>query len=272
MDSDDYIGYFRSLLRDTNTNPYIPQYNTRINEAHARQEIAELRRMAEARRGSGTRTAQPRRSQSIFQQFSNLFGNAGLPQVRSGILDDFFGDMEVDTSAPAETDSGTNARMEIPEYELTSTLNTFMGGSSGEPYVMTSLMSGTFAPDGSFTPRFVSGHIPASSSINSIISQMLNGFASNFRMSNPGDVMLPLTDDALKQLTIKKYSDITDTDKCKSCVICQDEFKDGAECDDVKILPCKHYFHVNCIDEWLKNYHHKCPVCRQPCGEHTAKL
>jgi hypothetical protein len=32
------------------------------------------------------------------------------------------------------------------------------------------------------------------------------------------------------------------------CAICFDEF---AADDDVKQLPCGHYFHPGCIDEWL---------------------
>ena len=53
---------------------------------------------------------------------------------------------------------------------------------------------------------------------------------------------------------------------------------DNYESDDEKnkdnnkikiiLLPCKHYFHSNCIKEWLKNYNYKCPICQNPCGEH----
>jgi len=41
------------------------------------------------------------------------------------------------------------------------------------------------------------------------------------------------------------------------CVICLDEFSKG---DKLKVLPCKHQFHVACIDAWLAD-HDRCPIC-----------
>eukprot|EP00877_Chromochloris_zofingiensis_P005812 jgi/Chrzof1/15231/Cz09g32100.t1 len=45
----------------------------------------------------------------------------------------------------------------------------------------------------------------------------------------------------------------------ESCAICFDEFQ--AE-DDVKELPCHHFYHVNCIDSWLIR-DVTCPLCKQ---------
>lgn len=42
------------------------------------------------------------------------------------------------------------------------------------------------------------------------------------------------------------------------CIICQYEYKLR---EKVKLLPCKHIFHPECIDEWLKN-EKKCPFCK----------
>ena len=43
------------------------------------------------------------------------------------------------------------------------------------------------------------------------------------------------------------------------CQICQMDF----ECDEhIKILPCKHDFHVGCIDMWLKD-HKTCCICKK---------
>ncbi|KAE9587720.1 putative transcription factor C2H2 family [Lupinus albus] len=43
------------------------------------------------------------------------------------------------------------------------------------------------------------------------------------------------------------------------CCICLGEFKDG---EKVKVFPkCKHCFHCECVDEWLK-HHSSCPLCR----------
>ncbi|PKU67874.1 E3 ubiquitin-protein ligase [Dendrobium catenatum] len=43
------------------------------------------------------------------------------------------------------------------------------------------------------------------------------------------------------------------------CAVCLSKFDDG---EDIKVLPeCKHCFHVQCIDLWLKS-HSSCPLCR----------
>jgi hypothetical protein len=42
------------------------------------------------------------------------------------------------------------------------------------------------------------------------------------------------------------------------CVICLDEWLEG---EVVKEMPCKHKFHGNCVEKWLK-LHGSCPVCR----------
>lgn len=83
------------------------------------------------------------------------------------------------------------------------------------------------------------------------------------------DVPLPLSENAMNQLQELKYSEYSTENKDKICSICQDEYKGD---DIIKILPCKHFFHTQCITEWLTNYHYKCPICRQPCGEHVANV
>ena len=42
------------------------------------------------------------------------------------------------------------------------------------------------------------------------------------------------------------------------CSVCKEEFQIGNEMLD---LPCKHYFHKDCLMPWL-NQHDSCPVCR----------
>ena len=42
------------------------------------------------------------------------------------------------------------------------------------------------------------------------------------------------------------------------CEYEKDEQITQLKCDD------KHYFHSDCIIEWIKNGHNKCPLCREP--------
>lgn len=49
-------------------------------------------------------------------------------------------------------------------------------------------------------------------------------------------------------LTYRKSSSRSNSNDDK-CAVCLSEFNHG---DQVKRLKCKHYFHVDCIDPWLK--------------------
>jgi hypothetical protein len=73
----------------------------------------------------------------------------------------------------------------------------------------------------------------------------------------------------VKHYEEKKFNEITNEDKCDSCSICQDKF---VEESILKILPCGHYFHKDCIGTWLRECHHICPLCRADCGEHQARI
>ncbi|KAL4591128.1 hypothetical protein LXL04_004077 [Taraxacum kok-saghyz] len=47
--------------------------------------------------------------------------------------------------------------------------------------------------------------------------------------------------------------------KPTECTICKDEFIKG---ENIKRLPCHHYFHHECIRRWL-SYKKNCPICRR---------
>jgi hypothetical protein len=44
----------------------------------------------------------------------------------------------------------------------------------------------------------------------------------------------------------------------EDCIICIDELHLG---DEVTVLPCKHWFHGECVVTWLER-HNTCPICR----------
>ncbi|KAG7402026.1 hypothetical protein PHYBOEH_007240 [Phytophthora boehmeriae] len=85
-------------------------------------------------------------------------------------------------------------------------------------------------------------------------------------------VVRGVTKERLEQLRVTKYNRaernpesaspqqnspdaVSNEDVCPICLI---EFEDG---EDVRNLPCKHIFHVACIDEWLKR-NTSCPMCK----------
>ncbi|KAI8603097.1 hypothetical protein EDD21DRAFT_413348 [Dissophora ornata] len=47
-----------------------------------------------------------------------------------------------------------------------------------------------------------------------------------------------------------------------TCAVCLEEFEDGEE---LRILPCRHEFHCECIDPWLVRKSSTCPLCKYDC-------
>ncbi|KAL8765047.1 MAG: hypothetical protein Q9209_007750 [Squamulea sp. 1 TL-2023] len=52
---------------------------------------------------------------------------------------------------------------------------------------------------------------------------------------------------------------IANADNGLACSVCTDDFTKG---QDVRVLPCNHKFHPECIDPWLLNVSGTCPMCR----------
>ena len=46
------------------------------------------------------------------------------------------------------------------------------------------------------------------------------------------------------------------------CVICQENMKEN---EVIRTMKCSHFFHIECIDQWLTN-HKTCPVCNYRLG------
>ncbi|KAJ0117892.1 hypothetical protein J7T55_014342 [Diaporthe amygdali] len=71
----------------------------------------------------------------------------------------------------------------------------------------------------------------------------------------------PASQSAIEKLEKKKLDRQMMGDSAKvECTICIDEMHLG---DEVTVLPCKHWFHGECVVLWLKE-HNTCPICRAP--------
>lgn len=71
----------------------------------------------------------------------------------------------------------------------------------------------------------------------------------------------PASESAIEKLEKKKLDRQMMGDSAKvECTICIDEMRVG---DEVTVLPCKHWFHGECVILWLKE-HNTCPICRAP--------
>ena len=64
-----------------------------------------------------------------------------------------------------------------------------------------------------------------------------------------------------KQGTNPAKGEANDADNGLACSVCTDDFVKG---QDIRVLPCKHKFHPECIDPWLLNVSGTCPLWYVP--------
>ncbi|KAK4148989.1 hypothetical protein C8A00DRAFT_38419 [Chaetomidium leptoderma] len=71
----------------------------------------------------------------------------------------------------------------------------------------------------------------------------------------------PASQMAIDTLEKKKVDDeMLGPEGKAGCTICIDDINKG---DEVSVLPCKHWYHGECVILWLKE-HNTCPICRKP--------
>lgn len=74
----------------------------------------------------------------------------------------------------------------------------------------------------------------------------------------------PASEQAIKSLPTKQVTkEMMGNDGTAECSICMDNVEIGS---DITELPCKHWFHKDCVTAWLKE-HDTCPHCRKPITE-----
>ena len=97
-----------------------------------------------------------------------------------------------------------------------------------------------------------------------IFSQMLhNESDENDDLENH---KVPLSTEIINKLEVVKKS--PEMKEFQTCPICQDDFNDK---EDIRKLPCGHFYHPVCIDEWFKiNVH--CPMCRKDIREFFPEI
>ena len=79
------------------------------------------------------------------------------------------------------------------------------------------------------------------------------------------DIVVTLDEECLNKLETKKVT-TNDYNRCTICLC--DIVKD----EDIIQLKCSHYFHKDCLKEYLEEYDFKCPVCRYEIGKSKAHV
>jgi len=77
-----------------------------------------------------------------------------------------------------------------------------------------------------------------------------------------GDGQAGATENDIRNLPVKRYNshEMQDAEGDRTtCVVCMADFEEGEE---LRVLPCSHEFHTQCVDRWLK-VKRDCPLCRR---------
>ncbi|KAI0132185.1 hypothetical protein BJ170DRAFT_234525 [Xylariales sp. AK1849] len=98
--------------------------------------------------------------------------------------------------------------------------------------------------------------------------EALDRIITNLMEQNPqSQAPPPASEETIAKLPRKQLDEQMLGPELKGeCTICIDEMKMG---DEAVVLPCKHWFHDECVVLWLKE-HNTCPICRAPIEGESA--
>lgn len=83
--------------------------------------------------------------------------------------------------------------------------------------------------------------------------------------NNMQDVIVTTDEKSLEKIQKHKIK----KDMTEKCTICMDDMKEG---DEYYNLTCNHIFHIDCIKEYLLNYNHMCPLCKEEIGDKKINI
>ena len=218
--------------------------------------------------GSGMRTT-TYRSPSGHTSFTITTGAVPLRGVDHGDAFDMYARPLLDDHLPG-TREVTLITLRPNANRLPRTFGNFMGGGGVPPPRaqnpgfaggLGDIFSLLLGPGG---PNAAHGDaVYTQEGLDRIITQLME--------SNPqSNAAPPASESAIAKLEKKSLDREMMGDSPKvECTICIDEMHLG---DEVTVLPCKHWFHGECVVLWLKE-HNTCPICRTPMekrGENSA--
>jgi hypothetical protein len=192
-------------------------------------------------------------------------GSRGGPGMVPGMGFDEYDDPPPPRGFPAVT--VINIRRSGANPYRSRLFNGMMGGPAGRP---------TFGSMGGLEGAGPPGVIFASN-LHELLNQLINPrnavmgdavysqealdrIITQLMEANPqSNAAPPASQAAIEKLPHKQLDEeMIGPDGKAECTICMDDMSKG---DEVAVLPCKHWFHPDCVTLWLKE-HNTCPVCR----------
>ena len=82
--------------------------------------------------------------------------------------------------------------------------------------------------------------------------EMQHSFQDQEEISNP------ISETVMKTFPIMKIDD-SKLDRVEACHICLEKYNLD---NYIVIMPCNHFYHEQCLKEWLKK-HNTCPICKK---------
>ncbi|KAF9271515.1 hypothetical protein BGZ68_003424, partial [Mortierella alpina] len=149
--------------------------------------------------------------------------------------------------------------------DMQSSADSSPGGGAGIDHIetTTSATAGAAAAP-TLTSRNTGLHISNSSSISVPRSRPKRSFFGLFQRSKKGALSSSekSADKSSTQTAPVEYLTLDDAQDAV-CAICLCDYEDEEE---LRKMKCSHYFHKDCVDEWLR-LHRNCPLCKRDIEE-----
>ena len=190
----------------------------------------------------------------------NINNNYNSNNIYNLLFGNIINYQEPDADADADADAGADADAD-PDVEL----DLYNDMPPLEPVVnftnlINILLGGQLTINNVHFDQILVQPLNINQPIN--INQQIN---TNHMINYMSDVLVTTDENTLNTLNILKIT----KDMNEKCTICMVEMNEDEEYLDIE---CKHIFHKDCLETYLKNYNHICPVCRKEIGKSYAHI
>ncbi|KAL1194048.1 Brassinosteroid-responsive RING protein 1 [Cardamine amara subsp. amara] len=163
----------------------------------------------------------------------------------------------------------------FPEFTLTEkdgrlkTLGSFSVSSFySRPYPQIFIKLESFKPYYVFQTLYgrLDDHVFSQKISNEIVVEVQRKMSQGFKQPLFIEVFVKLTPKVFNLPPSSSAPSTKESELEKTCAICLENMSGGSE-DYFQMPNCSHWFHEDCIIEWIDRDNNSCPLCRQPLDE-----